>query len=142
MNKFEKQYKSDGCDVSLARLRQNCEFIAPLELHSTIKDQLQALAQIRETSFDVNEPGFEVLVNKESERLTNLVKSKCYLEKKIEIYHENIPIPKAGVTNLEDGIKQPQTTGASPNIATVNIGHSTLSILLGNLTSQAVSSVF
>jgi len=146
MNKFEKQYKSDGCDVSLARLRHNCEFIAPPDLHSTIKEHLQELAKIYDTSFDVNEPGFEVLVTKEPERLITLVKSKCFLEKKIETYHDNIPIPKSRITDLEDGIKQLQTTtttaSASPNITNVNIGSSTVSILLGTLTSQAVSGVF
>ncbi len=146
MNKLEKQYKADGCDISLTRLRHNCEFIAPPDLHSTIKEHLQELAKICETSFDVDEPGFDVLVNKEPERLLTLVKSKCFLEKKIETYHDNIPIPKARITDLEDGIKQLQitttTTSASPNITSVNIGSSTVSISLGTLTSQAVSGVF
>jgi hypothetical protein len=140
MNKLEKQYKSDGCDVSLTRLRHNCEFIAPPDMHSTIKDNLESLAQIREISFDVNEPGFELLVSKESERLIHLVKSnKCFLEKKIETYRDHILIPKARVADLEDDVKQTQTASASSNVASVNIGHSTITIAFGDLTAQAVS---
>jgi hypothetical protein len=142
MNKLEKQYKSDGCDVSLSRLRHSCEFIAPVNMHSKIKDNLEALAQIRETSFDINEPGFEVVVSKEPERLTTLVKSKCFLEKTTETHRVHIPIPKARVADLEDGVKQTQTASATastlPNVASVSIGHSTVTISFGDLTAQAV----
>jgi len=143
MNKFEKQYKPDGCDISLARLRNHCEFIAPLDMHSRRKDSLEALAQIRDISFEINEPGFEVLVSKEPERLITLVKSKCLLEKSIETHRVQIPIPKARVADLEDGVKQSAsasaTASAKPNATTVSIAHSTVTISIGDITVQPVS---
>lgn len=143
MNKLEKEYKSYGCDISLTRLRQNCEFLAPLDMHSDIKDKLQALAQIRDTSFDIMEPGFDLLISKEPERLFSLVKSKCYLDKKIDTCRVQFPIPKARCAVDLDN----ETNGASANpsgVTSVNIGHSTLTITTGDLTAQAVriSSLF
>jgi hypothetical protein len=141
VNNIEKQYKSQGCDVSLARLRRNCEFLAPPDMHSEIKDKFEALAQIQDTTFTIDEPGFEILISKEPERLTSLVKSKCFLEKTIETCRVHIPIPKARVADLEDGIKQPTgaTASALPNTTSVTINHSTLTILTGDLATQKVS---
>lgn len=139
MNRLAKQYKSDGCDLSLTRLQQSCEFLAPPDMHSKIKDNIQALAQIHETSFDVNEPGFEILVSKETDRLLSLVKSKCYLEKTIDTFSDPIPVPNARIADPDDGITQTHTASALPNIASVNIGNSTITIALGDLITHAVS---
>jgi hypothetical protein len=145
MNKLEKQYKSDGCDVSLARIRQSGDFLAPPDMHSKIKDSLQALAQIRDTSFEINEPGFEILVSKEPERLFTLVKSKCFLEKNVDTHRIYIPVPKTKVADVEDGVKQTRSTGATasatPSATSVNISHSTVTIVIGDLSTQAVSIV-
>ena len=145
MNKLEKQYKADGCDVSLTRLRRNGDFLAPLDMHSKIKDSLRVLAQICDTSFSVNEPGFEVLVSKEPQRLFGLVKSKCFLEKSIETHRIYIPLPKSQIPDVEDGEKQTQSASASAsatsNSTSVNISHSTVSILTGDLTAQPVSDI-
>ena len=139
MNKLERECKSNGGDASLARLRHHCEFLAPVEMHSDIKDKLQALAQLREVSFDIVEPGFEVLISEEPKRLLSLVKSKCFLEKTIETHRDQIPIPKARTTDLLDQMKQSATTTASASPRTsVTIGHSTVTILTGDLTAQAV----
>ncbi|CAF4001288.1 unnamed protein product [Rotaria magnacalcarata] len=43
LNKIEKQYKGDGCDISLTRLEQHGHFLAPVDMHSRIKDTLEAL---------------------------------------------------------------------------------------------------
>ncbi|CAF4120126.1 unnamed protein product, partial [Rotaria sordida] len=141
--KLEKQYKSDGCDISLNRLRYNCEFIAPLDMHSKIKDSLEILTQIHETSFEIDEPGFETLVSQGLERLLTIVKSKCFLEKTIETRRIHISIPKARIANFNDEIQQIQDTSttakALSNMTSVNIGHSTVTILIGDLTTQAVS---
>jgi hypothetical protein len=143
MNKLEKQYKSDGCDVSLARLRQHCEFLAPVDMHTKIKDSIEALAQIRETTFEVNEPGFEVLISKERERLVALVHSKCYYEKTIETHTTHINIPTARVTDLEDRVKPTAsasaTASAAANATSVTIGHSNVTISIGDLAAQAVN---
>ncbi len=140
MNKLEKECKSDGCDISLTRLRRNCEFLAPIDMHTEIKDKLQALAQIRDISFDINEPGFEILISKEPERLLSLVKSKCYLEKTIETYCDRIPIPKARVAGIvDDEIKLTTSATTRPSgLTSVNIGHSTVTIVMGDLSTQAV----
>ncbi|CAF3126306.1 unnamed protein product [Rotaria sp. Silwood2] len=141
--KLEKQYKSDGCDISLNRLRRHSEFIAPPDMHSKIEDSLEALTKIREISFEIDEPGFEVLVSQELERLLAIVKLKCFLEKTIETRNIHIPIPKAWIASLDNEVKQAQsatiTATALPNKTSVNIGHSTVTILTGDLTTQAVS---
>jgi len=139
MNKLEKEYRSIGCDISLRRLRESCEFLAPLDMHSEIKDKLQALAQIRDISFDIVEPGFELLISKEPERLTSVVKSKCYLEKTIDTHRDHIPIPKARETDLDDRTKSTNGASANPSgVTSVSIGHSTMTIVTGDLTAQAV----
>ncbi|CAF5173260.1 unnamed protein product, partial [Rotaria magnacalcarata] len=97
VNKLAKKYKSDGLDLNLTRLRQNGEFIAPMSIHSKITESLEALAQINENSFEIDEPGFEILVSKKPERLLTIVNSKCYLEKTIESRRIHIPIPKARI---------------------------------------------
>ncbi|CAF3405365.1 unnamed protein product, partial [Rotaria sp. Silwood2] len=139
--KLEKQYKSDGCDISLNRLRRHSEFIAPPDMHSKIEDSLEALTKIREISFEIDEPGFEVLVSQELERLLAIVKLKCFLEKTIETRNIHIPIPKAWIASLDNEVKQAQsattTATALPNKTSVNIGHSTVTILTGDLTTQA-----
>jgi hypothetical protein len=139
MNKLEKQYKSDGCDISLARLRQSGEFSAPPDMHSKIKASLEAIAHIKDISFVINKPGFEILVSKEPERLMAIVKSKCFLEKNIDIHRIHIPVPKAQIADPEESVKQAPSASATPNVTSVNISHSTVTITIGNLAMQAVS---
>ncbi|CAF1381804.1 unnamed protein product [Adineta steineri] len=141
MTKLEKQFKSDGCDISVARLRHQREFLAPLEMHSKIKDSLEALAQIRDITFEINEPGFDVLVSKEPERLMNIVKSKCWLEKTIDTYRDYISPPKARISDVEDRIKQTQTASAPSNVTSVTMNHSTVTISIGDLTTQNVDAI-
>ncbi|CAF3561359.1 unnamed protein product [Rotaria sp. Silwood1] len=143
--KLEKQYKSDGCNVSLNRLRHHCEFIAPPDMHAKIKDSLEALTQIRDSSFEIDEPGCEALISQESERLLTIVKLKCFLEKTTETRRIHISIPRARAANLDDDIKQAQSTSTIanelPNKTSVNIGHSTVTILTGDLTTQTVDAI-
>ncbi|CAF4559652.1 unnamed protein product, partial [Rotaria socialis] len=142
LNKLAKKYKSDGLDLNLTRLRQNGEFIAPTDIHSEITESLEALAQINENSFEIDEPGFEILVSKEPERLLTIVNSKCYLEKTIESRRIHILIPKARITELSHGIKQSASSSAVakalPTSTSVNVGHSKVTILIGDLAAQAV----
>jgi hypothetical protein len=108
-------------------------------MHSDIKDKLQALVQIHDTSFDIDEPGFELLISKEPKRLTSLVKSKCYLEKKIDTRTVHILIPKSRAAADLDGMKSTNGASANPNgVVSVNIGPSTLTITTGDLATQAV----
>ena len=143
MNKLAKKYKSNLLDLNLTRLRQNGEFIAPIEIHSKITESLEALAQINENSFEIDEPGFEILVSKEPERLLSIVNSKCYLEKTIESRRIHIPIPKARTTELDHGIKQSASSNAVAQAlstsTSANVGHSKVNILIGDLAAQAVS---
>ena len=137
MNKLEKEYQSGGCNVSLTRLRRNSEFLAPLNLHTEIKDKIEALARIRRVSFVISSPALDVLLSKEPERLLSLVKSKCYLDKTIESIREPIPIPKARVIDADDAM-QSTASGRSNEPFTMNIGPSTVTIMIGDLTQQKV----
>ena len=137
MKKLENQYKSDGCDLSLTRLRQNGDFLAPVELHSTIKDSLEALVQIDEHTFDIRSAAFDLLITNEPERLQALVKSKCYLEKQVKTQRKDIFVPKARVADLEEPIPRSPST-ASANVTSVRVNNCTISIGIGDLTAQAV----
>ncbi|UJR14781.1 hypothetical protein I4U23_001769 [Adineta vaga] len=143
LSKLEKRYKPNGCDISLVRLRQHGEFIAPPDLHSKIKDSLDELTKIEEISFEVTEQGFDILVSKDLERLYHIAKPKCYLEKSIEICREHIPIPTARIADLDDGVNQKSTiaSSASSRVTSVTIGHSTVTICIGDLTAQAVDAI-
>ena len=141
MAKLEKQYKADGCEVTLARLRQNLELLAPPEMHAQIKDNLAALAQIDEVTFDVVSSSFAVLITNDPSRLLDLVKSKCFLEKSIRAQRINIPMPRASVPDFEDSAAQPaKATPPSSNKASINVGQSTITVAIGDLAKQAVSS--
>ena len=107
-------------------------------MHLKIKDNLEALVQINETIFEIKSSAFEVLINTEPERLFSLVKSKCYLEKKVRTHRINIPVPTAQVADLEDLAKQSQHANVT-NTTRINVGHSTITIAIGDLTTQAVS---
>jgi hypothetical protein len=125
--------------LSLTRLRQQGDFLAPSDMHEKIKDSLEALTQIDEVKFEIKSSAFEVLITKEPERLLSLVKSKCYLEKKVQTHQTHILVPKARVADLNEDLVQ-QSDGASASSATtVNIGNSTITIAIGDLTAQAVS---
>ncbi|CAF1935738.1 unnamed protein product [Rotaria magnacalcarata] len=145
VNKLAKKYKSNGLDLNLTRLRQNGEFIAPMSIHSKITESLEALAQINENSFEIDEPGFEILVSKEPERLLTIVNSKCYLEKTIESRRIHIPIPKARIAEFSHGIKQSASSSAVAKAlstsTSVNVGHSKVTILIGDLAAQPVDAI-
>ena len=137
---MEKQYKADGCDLSLTRLKQQGEFVAPADMHSKIKDSLEALTQIEELSFDIKSSAFEVLISKEPDRLLSIVKSKCFLEKQVAKNLISIDVPTAQTTDPEEQIQPPQAAAApATNSTSISIGNSTISILIGDLTTQAVS---
>jgi hypothetical protein len=63
-----------------------------------MKENVQKLS----ITFDVYEPGFEVLVNTEFTRLSAIVDSKCSVEKHIISHKIQIQIPKAKVTESDD----------------------------------------
>ncbi|UJR31949.1 hypothetical protein I4U23_019422 [Adineta vaga] len=139
LSKLEKRYKADGCDVSLARLRQSGDFLAPIDMHAEIKANLDALTQIDEVTFEIQSSAFGVLINQEPKRLTSLIKTKCYFEIKSRTHRIDIPIPKAQGTDLEDLAKQSRHTNASvTNTNSINIGNSTITICTGDLTTQTV----
>ena len=138
MIKLEKKYKSSGCDISLTRLCDNCEFIAPSNLHVNIKHSLEALVQIQDTSFEIDEPGFEVFLDNELGRLMAVVKSKCVLEKNVEIRRIYIPMLKSRLPDPEDGVQQNRMGTTATNSTSVVIGHSTVTISIGDLTAQSV----
>ena len=139
MAKLEKQYKSDGCEVSLARLRQNLELMAPPDMHAQIKDTLTALAQIDELIFEVPSSPFVILINTDSSQLLSLVKSKCYLEKSIRTQRINIPIPTAAVPDFDDPAPEPAKATPPSNNTSITIGQSTITVAIGDLSKQPVS---
>jgi hypothetical protein len=126
--------------LSLTRLRQHGDFLAPPDMHSKIKDSLEALTQIEELTFEIKSSPFEVLITKEPECLDSLVKSKCYLEKKIQTYRRHISVPKAKAANLEDLAQQSDSASATDSTS-IKVGNSTINIAIGDLTTQAVSSL-
>lgn len=140
--KLERQYKPYGCELNLTHLHQTGEFRAPPDLYSKINDNLEALTQIKELPFEVDEPGFEVLVSKNKEQLLATIKSKCYLEKNIETRRIDITVPKSRVANLEKETKNPQSDSATANFTSVTIGSSTITIIISDLTVQSVSLCF
>ncbi|CAF0856240.1 unnamed protein product [Adineta ricciae] len=145
--KLEARYKSSGCDLSLNRLREDGEFLAPVDLHSKIKECLNEITQIEELSFEIRELGFDVFVTKNFERIRQIVKPKCYVEKTIDTHREYIPIPKARAADLDEGIKDKQnTTSATASMASSTatsavVDHSTVNICVGDLTTQAVDAI-
>jgi hypothetical protein len=141
MAKLEKQYKVDGCEVTLARLRQHQEILAPRDMHAQIKDNILALAQIVEHTFELVSSPFALLITNEPSRLLALVKSKCYLEKSIRTQRINISIPRAAVADFEDAARAPaQATATSSNKTSINVGPSTITVAIGDLAKQVVSS--
>jgi hypothetical protein len=136
---LEKQYKADGCELTLVRLRQHGEFIAPPDMHSKIRESLEALAQIEERTFEIKDSAFEVLISKEPERLLSIVKFKCYLEKQVKTDRIYIPLPTAQTADPEDLVQQQPQAASTTNSASINIGNSTITIAIGDLTAQAVS---
>ena len=142
--KLEARYKSSGCDLSLNRLHEDGEFLAPVDLHSKIKECLNAITQIEELSFEITELGFDVMITKNFERVRQLVKPKCYVEKMIDTRREYIPIPKARAADFDEGVKDKQNTisatasSASSTATSAIVDHSTVNICVGDLTTQAV----
>lgn len=143
MNKLEKQCKVDGCEVNLDCLRQQGGFLAPPDMHAKIKDSIAALAQIEELKFTVGNSAFAVLIEKKPELLLNIVKTKCYLEKKISTRAIPLSIPKSKVGH-SDGATATATAKKPTGPATtesITIGQSTINITIGDLTTQMVSTI-
>lgn len=117
--------------------------MAPITLHSKIKDSLELLAQTNEISFEIDKPGFGALASKEPNRLISIVSSTCYLEKQIEYCPIRIPLPKARVVELDNQRQENASASAktSLNTSTVKVSHSTVTILIGDLARQIVSLV-
>jgi hypothetical protein len=88
-------------------------------------------------TFEIRSSAFEALINNEPERLLSLVKSKCYLEKQVQTHRNFISVPKAQVAEPEDLAQQSHTASAT-NLTSINIGNSTITIAIGDLTAQAV----
>ena len=59
--------------------------------------------------FDVDEPGFEVLINQNFNRLLAIVNSKCSLDKQIIHHQIQIQIPKAKVYEFNDNTSEIQS---------------------------------
>lgn len=137
MAKLEKQYKAEGCEINFNRLQQQGDFQAPPEMHSKIKANIEALLQIVEDTFDIDNHAFHVLINDEPEYLNSLIKSKCCLEKRIKTRQIFIPIPTSQVDDLKN-LPQPQIP-TKTNSSSINIGQSTISVVIGDLTEQTVS---
>ncbi|CAF4251195.1 unnamed protein product, partial [Rotaria magnacalcarata] len=85
------------------------------------------------------------LVSKKPERLLTIVNSKCYLEKTIESRRIHIPIPKARIAEFSHGIKQSASSSAVAKAlstsTSVNVGHSKVTILIGDLAAQPVDAI-
>ena len=124
--------------MSLTRLQQHGDFLAPTDMHSKIKDSLEALTKIDEITFEIRNTAFEVFVGKESERLMSIVKSKCYLEKQVRTHRTYIAIPIAQGADPEELAKQSENATVTDSTS-INIGNSTIKIVIGDLTAQAVS---
>ena len=146
-NKLEKQCKADGCEISLSRLQQQGEFLAPPDMHDKIKANLEALVQITELTFEIKRNAFDILTSKEPDRLLSLVKSKCYLEKKIQTARALIEIPRAQIADPDESSTSAATAAATPmpqatSGTSLAIGNSAISITIGDLTAQTVSGDF
>ena len=100
------------------------------------------MVDVKETSFEIMDAGFDVLVAQQFHRLVALVQSKCLLEKKIDIFRIYIPVPRARGVDYEQAMKQSQLTAsatAAPAGKTVIIGRSTVRVVIGDLATQSVS---
>lgn len=145
LSKLEKQYKDDGCDISLARLQKQGDFVAPPDMHEKIKANLQALVQVNETTFSIKSNPFEALVSKEPDRLLSLVKSKCYLEKQVKTDRVAISIPQTQTADPVDSAPVAAATTATARPfqrdsgTSLTVGSSTINVIAGDLTSQTVN---
>ncbi|CAF4504803.1 unnamed protein product [Rotaria sp. Silwood1] len=78
-------------------------------IHQEDKQIKKQIVQTFSIAFDVDEPGFEILVNRDCNQLLNIVGSKCQLEKQI-IYHKiQIQIPKVRVDHFNHNTLQSQS---------------------------------
>lgn len=122
-----------GCDVNLDHLKDQLKFYAPGEVHEQIKADVKAIAQIVETTFVVDQPGFEIIVQKQFDQVVKLVKSKCFVDKTLDKQQVQISMPKSRSTNLDTTMNIP-----TKNIKTVTVGPSTISVAFGDLIAQTV----
>lgn len=133
LTKLENHYKTLGYEVHLDRIKDQGKFSAPEDMHEKIKCDIEALAQISETTFEIDKPGFDNFVRKDYEQIRNLVKSKCYIDKTVSKQQIQISIPKARSANHEN------TARPIENVKAINVGQSTISVTFGDLTAQIVN---
>jgi hypothetical protein len=76
---------------------------------SNTRQKNSEIVQTRSIMFYVDEPGFEVLVNQNFNRLSAIVESKCLLEKQIIHHQIQIQIPKAKVYEFDDNASEVQS---------------------------------
>ncbi|CAF1000281.1 unnamed protein product [Rotaria sordida] len=85
---------------------------SPLSTKSTIHEKYNQIntqrIQTYSITFDVDEPGFEILVNHNFNQLLAIIESKCQLEKQIIQHQIQIQIPKAKVDYFDDNTLQIQ----------------------------------
>ncbi|CAF4582707.1 unnamed protein product [Rotaria sp. Silwood1] len=78
-------------------------------IHQEDKQIKKQIVQTFSIAFDVDEPGFEILANRDCNQLLNIVGSKCQLEKQI-IYHKiQIQIPKVRADHFNYNTLQSQS---------------------------------
>ena len=65
---------------------------------------VEAKPVMRSLTFDMDVPGFEVLISEDRDRLTDIVASKCHLEKQILHQSIRINVPKAKARKIVDTI--------------------------------------
>lgn len=140
LSKLEKEWKKLGCEFNLSLLRQQGEIHAPVHVHDKIRDDLETLAKIESLPFEIRNGPFIALIEQKPETLISLVKGKCYLEKKIRTERVAIPIPRAKVAEAEDGMATQQEKPADSSRARIDVGQSSIEIVLGDLAKQKVSS--
>lgn len=140
LSKLEKQCKDDGCDISLIRLKQFGDFLAPIDMHQRITDSLKALTTIEETKFEIRGAAFEILLQTQPDCLASIVKSKACYETKVRAQRIFISIPKSLAQPIAHENSQNISREATPrHSSSINIGQSVIKIVTGDLTTQVVS---
>ncbi|CAF4205137.1 unnamed protein product [Rotaria sp. Silwood2] len=94
-------------------------------------------------TFDIDEPGFEVLVNKSFNRLLAIIESKCQLEKEIIHHPIQIEIPKSKVNHSDDSTSHNKSQEDNPksmdDASSTSMIQPSLSAVQMNSTTQAES---
>ncbi|CAF2758721.1 unnamed protein product, partial [Rotaria sp. Silwood2] len=94
---------------------QSSESITHQQLNQT---HILKKVQTYSIRFDVDEPGFEVLLNNDFNGLLTIIQSKCQLEKQIIHHQIQIQIPKARVNHFDYNASESQSQ--EDNSKTIN----------------------